>query len=141
MERLVIVWWILLALLGPGDSSRQDLFQVSFLSGGTILAQEAPVERQGRLVFRRHPDGVLLSVRKSEVAGIAAVSVERPTIVRPGEQLDVGFTGEGAPRPEEKGGPPQPGLRRGQGQGGSFPVRPNWQYRSVFGTRLIVGYN
>lgn len=124
----MIAFWILLALFAAGEEgSGQDLFQISFLSGGVILAQEAPVEKGGRLVFRRHPDGVLFSARKSEVAGIARVRFKPQSRSRPGEQIDVGSTGEGGPRTEPKTEPSS--------------VRPIWEYRSLSGRRLIVGYN
>lgn len=130
--------WILLAVFAAGDGSGRDFFRVSFRSGGFILAQQAPIQKGGRLVFRRHPDGVLLSVDKSEVAGIAAVSSELSRSLRPGERVDVGVTGEG---PERAGGPPQPGLRQEEGPAGMRAVNPNWEYRSMSGRRLIVGYN
>lgn len=128
--------WILLAFFVAGDGSGRDFFRVSFHSGGFILAQQAPLQKSGRFVFRRHPDGVLLSVDKSEVAGIVVVSSEPSRSLRPGERVDVGLTGEG---PERTGGPPQPGLLREERPPGSPPVNPIWEYRSLSGRRLIVG--
>lgn len=99
----------------------------------------APVERGGRLTFRRYPDGLLLSVSKSEVTGVMPVPRVKPArSLRPGEQLDVGLTGD---RPEQKGGSSQPGPLRGEGPAGSPPVNPIPEYRSISGRRLIVGYN
>jgi hypothetical protein len=91
----VIGGWIIFAFFAAGEGSPQDLFQVGFHSGGSILAQEAPVERAGHLVFRRHPDGVLISVRKPEVAHTIPVHVQPARTPRPGERVDIGFTGEG----------------------------------------------
>jgi len=121
----VIGCWILLAFFAGGETTRQDLFQISFHSGGIVLAREAPVIRGGRLVFRRHPDGVLFSVRKSEVAGVVLVPLKPQGSLRPGEQLDVGSTGEGGARLERKAESP--------------PAPPIWEYRSLSGRRLIVG--
>jgi hypothetical protein len=83
------------------------------------------------MVFRRHPDGALVSVKKSDVVAVTAVRVNSGArSLRPGEQLDVGLTGEGTPRLGPKVGAPQPPPRGGGPA--MFTLR---------GTRWIPGYN
>lgn len=59
--------------LGGGDvAAVPDVFEIRFHGGGEVLAQERPLDKGGRMVFRRHPDGALISVKKSDVVGVTA---------------------------------------------------------------------
>lgn len=100
---------ISLALLaGRGVAAAPQVFQIRFQGGGEVLAEGRPFDNGTRMVFRRHPDGALMSVKKSDVVGITAAEVRPATrSLRPGEQLDVGLTEEGTPRLEPKNGLPQ----------------------------------
>lgn len=129
---VVIGCWILLSLLAGGEAAAgPEVFQIRFHGGGEVLAQERPLDKGARMVFRCHPDGAVVSVKKSDIVGVTAVSVRPPTrSLRPGEQLDVGPTGEGTPRVEPEAGstqPPPPGAAP--------------QMFTQWGTRWIPGYN
>lgn len=101
--------WVALATSGLAQGgARQEVFQIRFAAGGTILAKERPFDKGTRMVFRRHPDGVLMSVKKSDVVEVVAVSIDRAARnLHADEWLEVGPTGEGAanhplpPRPVE----------------------------------------
>ncbi len=125
--------WILLSLLAAGEAGAgQEVFQIVFHAGGVVLARAAPIEKEGRLVFRRHPDGVLLSVRKSEVSSVTTMKVKPQASLRPGGQLDIGVTGEGATRPVPGSG--KPPSRPGEGAAGVRLVSPSGRY-------YVPGYN
>lgn len=124
--------WILLGFLAGGETAAMpDVFRIRFYGGGEVLAQERPLDKGPRMVFRRHPDGALVSVKKSDVAGVNAMRIKPATgSLRPGEQLDVGLTGEGAPRLEPEIGSPQPP-----------PPASAPEMFTRRGTRWIPGYN
>lgn len=124
--------------LAPSDGSQ--LYRIELQAGIHILSLDRPTARGDILLFHRHPDRVFVSLKKVEVLRVVPFAAQPPEPIglNPGEQLDVGLTGDGS---EPKSGPSQPGLLRGEGPRGSPPVSANWEYRSTSGRRLIAGYN
>ena len=78
------------------------IYRVDLASGASLLARTPPVPHGNRIVFARHPDGALLSLKRADVRRVVSV----PLVVtaapatarkfRPGELIILGPTGEGA---------------------------------------------
>ena len=78
------------------------IYRVELASGAALLARTPPVPNGSRLVFARHPDGALLSLKRADVRRVVSVPLAPTTATaavrkfRPGELIILGPTGEGA---------------------------------------------
>jgi hypothetical protein len=83
-------------------ASEAMIYRVELANGATLLARTPPVPQGNRLVFARHPDGALLSLKRVDVRRIVSVPLAPTTATatvrkfRPGELIILGPTGEGA---------------------------------------------
>ena len=70
-------------LLGAADL----IYKIELRSPDVLWSQTPPVPKQDRFFFRRHPDGMLLSVPRAQVRRIVSLPIEAPavTTLRPGE--------------------------------------------------------
>ena len=123
-------------------STGGELYRIEFGGKAQIWSQDKPRAQGALLLFRRHPDGALLSVRKSEVERVVAVAFETPAqpALRPGEEKDLGVTARVAPRAEAPAaGTSQPALRPGEAPGGKSLLNPDRDYRPGWDSLRVPG--
>lgn len=124
------------------------VYRIDLVGHQTIWSQDRPVERGGVLVFRRHPDGVVVSVRKGDVSRVRAAPI-RPASsleLRPGEERELGTTATAArdsAAPGPAGSVSKPAaagpLRPGEGKGGTALFNPDRAYRPDWDSKLVPG--
>ncbi|MDQ5858825.1 MAG: hypothetical protein M3542_11195, partial [Acidobacteriota bacterium] len=92
-----------LALLAPVPlrSAEPMLYRIELAGGQTILARTPPVPRASRLVFSRHPDGAVMSLKRADVRRVVSVAAGPAPKAgvrdfRPGTLIVLGPTGEGS---------------------------------------------
>jgi hypothetical protein len=98
------------------------------------------------LLFRRYPDGALMSVRAKDVKRIVAVAgtTGAPKSLRPGQAIEIGATGGGgaptgtAAAAGSKGSGP---LAPGEGKGGTALLNPNRPYLPDWDSKQVPGMN
>ena len=113
------------------------IYRVELLSGATLLARTPPVPQGNRLVFARHPDGTLLSLKRSDVRRVVSVPLAPTTATatvkkfRPGELIILGPTGEGAGGPAGAAGTARGAgtTPPGEAPDGSALLNPARDYR------------
>jgi len=132
------------ALLWPLAAAEAEpmLYRIELAGTQTVLARTPPVPRGTRLVFSRHPDGAVMSLKRSDVKRVVTVPARKPEgpDLKPGEMLVLGPTGEGG---SGGGGatartPPRPGETP-DGRAlfnSSREYRPDWDSRQVPGQTL-----
>lgn len=119
------------------------IYRIELAGSQIVLARTPPVPRGARLVFSRHPDGAVMSLKRSEVKRVVTVSSAKPDVsrnLRPGEMLVLGPTGEGrgggetaAPVRERRPGETPDGKALFNS---SRDYRPEWDARQVPGQSL-----
>src|SRR5512141_2925736 len=115
------------------------VYRIDLVGSAVVWSADRPQPAGALLVFHRHPDGLLMSVRASDVLRLS-VPKRRPVAatakkLAPGEQVDIGPTGSGSRGASEAVGkphagkaPPGPGERK---DGTALfnpdrPYRPDW---------------
>jgi len=58
----------------------ETVYRIDLIPSGDLVSREVPASKGSMLVFHRHPDGLLMSVRKTDVKKISQISL---TEVRP----------------------------------------------------------
>ena len=53
----------------------ETLYRIDLIPSGELITRDAPASKGTMLVFRRHPDGTLMSVRKTDVKKISQISL------------------------------------------------------------------
>jgi len=119
------------------------LYRIELAGNSTIWSQDRPQQSGALIVFHRYPDGVLMSVRASEVKRMAAARPQ-PTNkqLAPGQQIDIGQTGSGSTstRPTTGArGNAQPGLGLGERKDGTALLNPDRTYRPDWDYKLVPG--
>jgi hypothetical protein len=120
----------------------QALYRIEFAGKGVLWSREAPRTQKGQLLFRRHPDGILMTVKKSDVARVVAVTFEEPpsAALRPGEQKDIGVTARvmasAGTAPTAGGAQP---LRPGETPEGKAVLNPDRDYRPGWDSTRVPG--
>ena len=151
--RRVLIAGVLLGLFpGPQTARAADamLYRVELAAGSVLLAKSPPVPQGARLVFARHPDGALVSVKRGEVKRVISVPVvAQPAApaatavrnMRPGEILILGPTGEGSSGSAAGGGgaASSAGARPGEASGGKAMFNPTRDYRPEWDARQVPG--
>lgn len=133
-----------LALLAPavGRGAQATHYRIELVGGETVLAKTPPVPRATRLVFSRHPDGALVSLKRSDVRRVVSVAgAPAPQAVarevRPGTLVVLGPTGGGAAggsAADAKTGP-----RPGEAPDGRALLNPSRDYRPDWDSRQVPG--
>jgi len=78
------------------------VYRVELANGSALLARTPPVPKGNRLVFSRHPDGALVSLKRADVRRVVTAPLPATPATgavrkfRPGELIILGPTGEGA---------------------------------------------
>lgn len=155
---LVAVVVLAAGVLGPATARAADamLYRVELAAGPALLAKTPPVPQGARLVFARHPDGALVSVRRSEVKRVISVPAVRgpgtatagassatATVVRnlrPGDVLILGPTGGGGSGAAAgAGSTTSTEARPGETGAGKAMLNPTRDYRPEWDARQVPG--
>ena len=142
MRRAAVI--LVLGLLAPAVASGAEatLYRIELAGGQTLLAKTPPVPRATRLVFARHPDGAVVSLKRADVlrvVSVAAPPTAPPVVreVRPGTLVVLGPTGGGAAGGSAADGkaPPRPG----EAPDGRALLNPSRDYRPDWDSRQVPG--
>ncbi|MEO8349998.1 MAG: hypothetical protein ABI610_13910 [Acidobacteriota bacterium] len=135
-----------LALLAPVPlrSAEPMLYRIELAGGQTILARTPPVPRASRLVFSRHPDGAVMSLKREDVRRIVSVAAgPAPKAgvreIRPGTLVVLGPTGEGSAGTQSAG--EASASRPGAAPDGRALLNPQRDYRPDWDSRQVPGQN
>ena len=151
-NRIVMAAVLALALSPLRTTAAEPMiYRVELSSGAEILARTPPVPHGTRLVFSRHPDGALLSLKRSDVRRVVSVPVPAapasvatrtvPTF-RPGQLIVLGPTGGGA-----GGATPTSAAAAasttapGQAPDGRALLNPTRDYRPEWDAQQVPGQN
>jgi hypothetical protein len=127
----------------PGEPM---IYQVELANGSALLARTPPVPKGNRLVFSRHPDGALVSLKRADVRRVATVPLPATAATgavrrfRPGELIILGPTGEGGSGTTSRTttavtSPP------GRAPDGRALLNPSRDYRPEWDARQVPGQN
>jgi hypothetical protein len=138
--RLAFAVLVLLPVVGRG--AEPTVYRIELAGGQTFLAKAPPVPRANRLVFARHPDGAVVSLKRADVRRVvttAAPSAAQPfgRVVRPGTLVVLGPTGGGAPGGNATGERSAP--RPGEASDGRALLNPSRDYRPDWDSRQVPG--
>ncbi|HEY6065478.1 MAG TPA: hypothetical protein VIY96_04945 [Thermoanaerobaculia bacterium] len=123
-----------------------NLYRIELNGNLVMFARTPPVPHGTRLVFSRHPDGALMSLRLSEVRRVVVVPVvtanaPAAATLKPGGLLILGPTGEGASSGTAAAGGPGESHQPGEGPGGKALFNPSRDYRPGWDAKQVPGMN
>src|SRR5262249_6671408 len=81
----------------PAPAPAPTLYRLELAGGGVLWSKDAPMQSGSVVTFHRYPDGVLLSIRRTDLTKVVITKPE-PTAApgKPGAVVDIGVTGGGA---------------------------------------------
>jgi hypothetical protein len=133
------------AAVAADASAPSRIYRIELAGGGVIFSDDAPLQSGEQILFHGHPAGPLQSLRRADVKRIVAASAASPpgSGVKPGQAVDLGLTGPGAPgrsgalaKAGPRGNAP---LRPGEGKGATALFNPNRAYRPDWDGKLVPG--
>lgn len=133
---------VALFVAGSVSGAEAMLYRIELAGGQTLLARTPPVPRASRLVFSRHPDGAVMSLKRTDVRRVVGVpagpapKAEAPQF-RPGTLVVLGPTGEGASGGSAAGEKTAP--RPGEAPDGRALLNPQRDYRPDWDARQVPG--
>ena len=130
------------ALLAPlaAGAAEPMVYRIELVGGQPVLARTPPVPHGTRLVFSRYPDGVLMSLKRSDVQRVITVPPAKTADVRkhrPGDLLILGSTGgsgAGSTPSEAEGA-----MRPGEAIDGKALLNPSRDYRPGWDSKQVPG--
>jgi hypothetical protein len=125
----------------PAAETKQ-LYRLDVAGSMTVWAQDRPTQSGSMVVFHRYPDGVLVSLRRADVARIVVARYETPAThsMKPGGVVDLGVTGSGAPSRSVAGGLAAPASQGpGERKDGTALFNPNRAYRPDWDSKQVPG--
>ena len=143
-SRILLVTLALAASPLRAATSEPMVYRVELASGATLTARTPPVPQGTRLVFARHPDGALVSLKRSEVLRVVSVPLAKmaaPAVartVRPGTLIMLGPTGGGAGATAGTGAAGAASAP-GQAADGSALLNPARDYRPEWDGQQVPG--
>jgi hypothetical protein len=114
------------------------------LDGNVVLyAKTPPIPHGTRLVFARHPDGAVISLKQSDVRRVVVVPVVKADVrnFKPGALVVLGPTGEGASGGTNLAGGAGSSAQPGEGPGGKALLNPSRDYRPDWDAKQVPGMN
>jgi hypothetical protein len=90
---------IVALLLGAAFAIRaeQVFYQIDLVPSGRLIALDMPVAKGSTIVFHRYPDGLLMSMRRSDVKAVGRISPQAAVATLPQEKVvqigDLAFQG------------------------------------------------
>ena len=144
MARIGVLFALALAISAPLAVAESTLYRLELAGGQTILARTPPVPRATRLVFSRHPDGAVMSLKRADVLRVVSVAAPpAPKVgvaqVRPGTLVILGPTGEGSTGPAAAGAATP--ARPGAAPDGRALLNPQRDYRADWDSSQVPGQN
>jgi len=142
-----------ISLLGmvPGPPQAAPVYRIEMAGGQIAWAKDQPRDTGTALLFHRHPDGLLVSVKKADVLRLSASAPpsEAPRGPRPVKDLIVlGPTGGGSATPAGNGkaggtsaGAADAGQQPGQRKDGSALFNADRKYKPEWDSRQVPGSN
>ncbi len=132
---------IAMALLAPATAPAAEpmLYRIELPGDQVLFAKTPPAPRGTRLVFSRHPDGALMSLKRSDVKRVVSVPVVKAEArrLKPGESIVLGPTGEGGGPGGAASAPSE--LQPGEAPGGKALFNPSRDYRPEWDARQVPG--
>jgi hypothetical protein len=134
-------------LLAPLTASGAEpmLYRIELAGNQVLFAKTPPIPQGTRIVFSRHPDGALMSLKASDVRRVVSTPVVKADgrNLKPGQLLVLGPTGEGAKAgvPPASGGAGASAGRPGEAPGGKALFNPLRDYRPDWDARQVPGQN
>lgn len=136
---------LIAGLFGPpaARGAEPNLYRIELNGSLVLFAKTPPVPHGARLVFARHPDGAVMSLKRSEVRRVVVVPVVKADArnLKPGELLVLGPTGEGASSGTASSGAGASTPPPGEGPGGKALLNPSRDYRPDWDARQVPGMN
>jgi len=122
------------------------VYRIETARQGILYAADHPMQTGEVVSFHEHPNGTLVSLRRSEIARVVVEKRARSTSgPRPGEAIDIGLTGPGSSSRTTVvgasagtlggGSTPGPGSR----PDGSALFNPDRAYRPADDSKLVPG--
>ena len=114
-------------LLGAAFALRaeQVFYQIDLVPSGRVISQDAPVAKGTTIVFHRYPDGMLMSMRRSDVKALGRITPQAAVATLPQEKVvqigNLAFQGTA------QAGPANTGAVRAK----SAPAIGSGYYRSI----------
>lgn len=106
------------------EQAPRVFFQIDLVPTGRVISQDAPAAKGGALVFHRYPDGTFMSMRRSGVKSVTAITPQAAAATLPQESVvqigNLAFQGP-------QGGPAPAGAVAPKGP---QPIAPGY-YRSI----------
>ena len=127
----------------PLSGAEPTLYRIELAGGQSILARTPPVPKATRLVFSRHPDGAVVSLKRADVLRVVSVAgapvpKAAPAEVKPGTLVILGPTGEGS---ATSAAPEAAASRAGAAADGRALLNPQREYRPEWDSRQVPGQN
>jgi hypothetical protein len=122
------------------------IYRVELVNGPALLARTPPVPHGNRLVFSRHPDGALVSLKRSDVRRVVSVPLVATAATatvrtfRPGTVIMLGPTGEGAGSTASTA-KAAASTAPGQAPDGRALLNPSRDYRPGWDSSQVPGQN
>jgi hypothetical protein len=141
-----------ISLLGlvPAPAGTATVYRIEMAGDQIAWAQDQPRDTGTVLLFHRHPDGLLVSVKKADVRRLSASAPPAAAArgPRPGKDLIVlGPTGGGpasaahATNGAAPGAAAEAGQTPGQRKDGSALLNPDRKYKPEWDSRQVPGSN
>lgn len=67
--------------------AEQVFYQIDLIPSGRVISQDAPVAKGTTIVFHRYPDGMLMSMRRSDVKALGRITPQAAASTLPREKL------------------------------------------------------
>ena len=148
-SRILLVALALSLSPRPATAGEAMIYRVDLASGASLLARTPPVPHGNRIVFARHPDGALLSLKRTDVRRVVSVplvATAAPATARkfrPGELIILGPTGEGAGGTASAAGTARGTANTSPGEtaDGKALLNPSRDYRPGWDSSQVPGQN
>jgi len=133
----------------PPAPNVSTVYRLDLVGGAALWSKDAPMQTGSVVTFHRYPDGVLVSIRRSDLIKVAITKPEQSVAraAKPGAVLDLGVTGGGAGghagAPARAGGAraAAPGNNPGEGKDGKALFNSNRDYKPEWDSRQVPGLN
>jgi hypothetical protein len=144
----LLFWGAAAAGIPAAAAAVPDLYRIELAGNAIVWSQDRPQQTGASVVFHRYPDGLLMSVKSSDVRRLSLSKLQRPASkeLAPGEKIDIGVTGTGAgasgmvsaaAAPRGKVAAPAPGERKD----GTALLNPDRPYRPDWDSKQVPGMN
>jgi hypothetical protein len=149
LENILAAAVVSLLGLVPAPAAPATVYRIEMAGGQIAWAKDQPRDTGTALLFHRHPDGLLVSVKKADVRRLSASAppAQAARGPRPGNLVVLGETGGGSPTAAHAingaapGGTAEAGQMPGQRKDGSALMNPDRKYKPEWDSRQVPGSN